>query len=48
MAKAIESINGTNADEAFVVGAEGEADAMSIASVAASQKTPIVVAKKVE
>ena len=46
VAKAIESINGTNADEAFVVGAEGEADAMSIASVAASQKTPIVVAKK--
>ena len=33
-------------DEAFVVGAEGEADAMSIASVAASTKTPIVVAKK--
>ena len=33
-------------DEAFVVGAEGEADAMSIASVAATTKTPIVVAKK--
>ena len=31
---------------AFVVGAEGEADAMSIASVAASTKTPIIVAKK--
>ena len=33
-------------DEAFVVGAEGEADAMSIAAVAAETKTPIVVAKK--
>ena len=33
-------------DKAFVVGAEGEADAMSIASVAATSKTPIVVAKK--
>ena len=31
---------------AFVVGAEGEADAMSIASVAAATKTPIIVAKK--
>ena len=33
-------------DKAFVVGGEGEADAMSIASVAATQKTPIIVAKK--
>ena len=33
-------------NKAFVVGAEGEADAMSIASVAASSKTPIIVAKK--
>ena len=33
-------------DEAFVVGGEGEADAMSIAAVAAKTKTPIVVAKK--
>ena len=33
-------------DKAFVVGAEGEADAMSIASVAASSKTPIIVSKK--
>ena len=33
------------ADEAFVVGANGEADAMSIAPVAAKQKTPIIVAK---
>ena len=32
--------------KAFVVGGEGEADAMSIASVAATQKTPIIVAKK--
>ena len=32
-------------NEAFVVGANGEADAMSIASVAATQQTPIVVAK---
>ena len=32
--------------DAFVVGAEGEADAMSIAAYAASQKQPIVVAKK--
>ena len=33
-------------DRAFVVGGEGDADAMSIASVAATQKTPIIVAKK--
>ena len=33
-------------DEAFLVGAEGEADAMSIAAVAAETKTPIIVAKK--
>ena len=32
--------------DAFVVGAEGEADAMSIAAVAAEKKQPIVVAKK--
>ena len=32
--------------KAFVVGAEGEADAMSIAAVAANTKTPIIVAKK--
>ena len=35
-----------NKDEAFLVGAEGEADAMSIAAVAAETGTPIVVAKK--
>ncbi len=33
-------------DRAFVVGAEGEADAMSIAAVASELKTPIIVAKK--
>ena len=33
-------------NKAFVVGAEGEADAMSIAAVASELKTPIVVAKK--
>ena len=35
-----------DSDRAFVVGGEGEADAMSIASVAATQQTPIIVAKK--
>ena len=44
VAEAIES--GKTNRERFVVGAEGEADAMSIASVAAFNKTPIVVAKK--
>ena len=34
-----------NANSLFVVGANGEADAMSIASVAAANKTPIIVAK---
>ena len=42
VAKAIDKKFG----EAFVVGGEGEADAMSIASVAAATKTPIIVAKK--
>ena len=32
--------------EAFLVGADGEADAMSIAAVAAEETTPIIVAKK--
>ena len=32
-------------EQAFVVGAEGEADAMSIAAYAASEKAPIIVAK---
>ena len=45
VAEAIEPIYLANSDEAFVVGAFGEADAMSIASVAASTKTPIIVAK---
>ena len=37
---------GTDADnKAFVVGANGEADAMSIAAKAAENKTPIIVAK---
>ena len=46
VAEAIEGLKGTNSKEAFVVGAEGEADAMSIAAVAANTKTPIIVAKK--
>ena len=37
--------NKVNSDKAFIVGANGEADAMSIASVAAETKTPIIVAK---
>ena len=37
---------GSDFDEAFVVGAEGEADAMSIAAVASEKLVPIVVAKK--
>ena len=36
----------TGSDNIFVVGAEGEADAMSVAAVAASKDMPIVVAKK--
>ena len=32
-----------NVGEAFVVGADGEADAMSVASVAAAKKAPIIV-----
>ncbi len=44
VAEAIDSdLNGNNV---FVVGAEGEADAMSIAGVAAENSTPIIVAKK--
>ena len=45
MAVAEEVANG-NITKAFVVGAEGEADAMSIAGYAADTTTPIVVAKK--
>ena len=36
----------TGSDNVFVVGAEGEADAMSVAAVAASKDMPIVVSKK--
>ncbi len=35
-----------NIADSFVVGADGEADAMSIASVASKVKTPIIVSKK--
>ncbi len=35
----------TTKDEAFVVGANGEADAMSISAVAAKKKAPIIVSK---
>ena len=45
-ATSIEVAKEISSDKAFVVGGEGEADAMSIASVAATQKTPIIVAKK--
>ena len=41
----IKSVN-VNTEKPFIVGAEGEADAMSIASVASELKTPIIVAKK--
>ncbi len=44
VAKEVEKTNTTN--ERFVVGADGEADAMSIAAVAAYNKTPIIVAKR--
>lgn len=37
---------GTVSKKAFIVGAEGEADAMSIATVAVKEKTPIIVSKK--
>ena len=36
---------GTKGKELFVVGAEGEADAMSIAGVASREKAPIIVSK---
>ena len=44
VAKEVEKTNTKN--ERFVVGADGEADAMSIAAVAAYNKTPIIVAKR--
>ena len=47
VAEAIEDTKAKGkARERFVVGADGEADAMSIAAVAAYNKTPIVVAKR--
>ena len=39
-------INDADNTDRFVVGAEGEADAMSIAAVAAKKVTPIIVSKK--
>ena len=46
--KVAEKVGMSTADtkEVFVVGAEGEADAMSIAGVAATKETPIIVSKK--
>ena len=49
VARAISKLNGetgNNIADSFVVGAEGEADAMSIASVASEIKAPIIVSKK--
>ena len=47
--KAIAKKNSTNInDKVFVVGRDGEADAMSIAGYAASQKSPIIVADRTE
>ena len=43
VAKLIEKENGEYVENAFVVGANGEADAMSIASVAAKKRQPIIV-----
>ena len=43
VAKLMEKDNDVDAKNAFVVGADGEADAMSIASVAAQKKQPIIV-----
>ena len=45
VAEAVEA-NGGSKTKAFVVGGEGEADAMSIASVAAATHTPIIVGAK--
>ncbi len=47
VAEAVEATKSSTAErERFVVGADGEADAMSIAAVAAYNKTPIIVAKR--
>ena len=45
VAEAVEA-NGGSKTKAFIVGGEGEADAMSIASVAAATHTPIIVGAK--
>ena len=44
--KVAEEINPNLTDGAFVVGAEGEADAMSISGYASMKKMPVIVAKK--
>ncbi len=46
VAEAIEDIKDDGNGDVFVVGADGEADAMSIAGVAAELQMPIVVAKR--
>ena len=43
VAKLMKDENGVDAKDAFVVGADGEADAMSVAAYAAQTKTPIIV-----
>ena len=43
VAKLMENDNDVDVKNAFIVGADGEADAMSIASVAAQKKQPIIV-----
>ena len=43
VAKLMENDNDVDVKNAFLVGADGEADAMSIASVAAQKKQPIIV-----
>ena len=45
VAEVVES-KSTNKTQAFVVGAEGEADAMSISGYASSKKIPVIVSKK--
>ena len=43
VAKLMKKENNVDAENAFIVGADGEADAMSIASVAAEKQQPIIV-----
>ena len=45
VAKKIEKLGGVK-DKAFVVGAEGEADAMSISGYASTESIPVIVSKK--